>query len=95
MVHGAIYDAVNAIDGRHQPYLPQPPASPTASLDAAVAAAAYNVLVGLPATIPPSCSRRRSPATTRRPLPSRGSEGTQAKTGRESGRRGSRDERCS
>jgi hypothetical protein len=47
MVHGAIYDAVNAIDGGHQPYLPQPPASPTASLDAAVAAAAYNVLVGL------------------------------------------------
>jgi hypothetical protein len=53
MVHGAIYDAVNAIDGGHQPYLPHPPASPTASLDAAVAAAAYNVLVGLPATIPP------------------------------------------
>jgi hypothetical protein len=53
MVHGAIYDAVNAIDGGHQPYLPQPAASPTASLEAAVAAAAYNVLVGLPATIPP------------------------------------------
>src|SRR4051794_25200516 len=53
MVHGAIYDAVNAIDGGHQPYLPQPHASPTASLDAAVATAAYDVLVGLPATIPP------------------------------------------
>jgi hypothetical protein len=53
MVHGAIYDAVNAIDGGHQPYLPQPPASPTASLDAAVAAAAYNVLLGLPAKMPP------------------------------------------
>jgi hypothetical protein len=53
MVHGAIYDAVNAIDGGHQAYLPQPSASPTASLDAAVAAAAYNVLVGLPATVPP------------------------------------------
>jgi hypothetical protein len=51
MVHGAIYDAVNAIDGGHQPYLSQPAASPTASLDAAVAAAAYNVLIGLPATI--------------------------------------------
>jgi hypothetical protein len=47
MVHGAIYNAVNAIEGGHQPYLPQPPASPTASLDAAVAAAADNVLVGL------------------------------------------------
>src|SRR5207244_7661010 len=53
MVHGAIYDAVNAIDGGHRPYLPQPAASPTASLDAAVAAAAYHVLIGLPATIPP------------------------------------------
>jgi hypothetical protein len=52
MVHGAIYDAVNAIDGGHQPYLPQPHANPTASLDAAVAAAAYNVLIGLPATVP-------------------------------------------
>jgi hypothetical protein len=47
MVHGAIYDAVNAIDGGHRPYLAQPTASPTASLDAAVAAAAYNVLLGL------------------------------------------------
>lgn len=53
MVHGAIYDAVNAIDGGHQPYLQQPSASPTASLDAAVTAAAYNVLLGLPATTPP------------------------------------------
>jgi hypothetical protein len=52
MVHGAIYDAVNAIDGSHRPYLAQPPASPTASLDAAVAAAAYNVLRGLLATPP-------------------------------------------
>jgi hypothetical protein len=52
IVHGAIYDAVNAIDGSHQPYLAQPPASPTASLDAAVAAAAYNVLLGLLATPP-------------------------------------------
>src|SRR4051794_23933489 len=52
MVHGAIYDAVNAIDGGQQPYLAQPLASPTASLDAAVAAAAYDVLLGLRATIP-------------------------------------------
>jgi PAP2 superfamily len=51
MVHGAIYDAVNAIDGGHEAYLPQPSASPTASVDAAVAAAAYTVLVGLPATM--------------------------------------------
>ena len=32
MVHGAIYDAVNAIDGGYQPLLPGlPPASPSAS----------------------------------------------------------------
>jgi hypothetical protein len=57
MVHGAVYDAVNAIDGTHQPYLTQPAASPTASLDAAVAAAAYNILLGLggpPATLAPA-----------------------------------------
>jgi hypothetical protein len=52
IVHGAIYDAVNAIDGGHKPYLRQPHASPTASLDAAVAAAAHDVLIGLLATPP-------------------------------------------
>src|SRR4051794_9262270 len=52
MVHGAIYDAVNAIAGGHEPYLASPIASPSDSLDAAVAAAAYNVLVGVLATPP-------------------------------------------
>ena len=53
MVHGAIYDAVNAIDGGYQPYLPDlQPASPSASVDAAVATAAHDVLVGL-TTDPP------------------------------------------
>ena len=53
MVHGAIYDAVNAIDGGYQPYLPDlQPASPSASVDAAVATAAHDVLVGL-STDPP------------------------------------------
>jgi hypothetical protein len=48
MVHGAVYDAVNSIDGGHEPYLAGlPTASPTASLDAAVATAAYRVLDGL------------------------------------------------
>jgi hypothetical protein len=48
MVHGAIFDAVNAIDGGYQPYLPDvQPASPSASVDAAVATAAHDVLVGL------------------------------------------------
>jgi hypothetical protein len=48
MVQGAVYDAVNSIDGGHQPYLAGlPAASPSASKDAAVATAAHDVLVGL------------------------------------------------
>jgi hypothetical protein len=47
MVHGAVYDAVNAIDRGHQPYLVQPPSNPTDSKEAATAAAAFGVLVGL------------------------------------------------
>ena len=53
MVHGAVYDAVNAIDGSHEPYVSAPAAEPWYSQDAAVAAAARHVLVngglGLPA----------------------------------------------
>jgi hypothetical protein len=47
MVHGAIYDAVNAIDGDHEPYLGAPAAEGTESKDAASAAAAYRVLQSL------------------------------------------------
>ena len=48
MVQGAVYDAVNAIVGGYQPYLPDlPTASPSASQEAAVATAAHHVLVGL------------------------------------------------
>jgi hypothetical protein len=47
MVHGAVYDAVNAIDRGHRAYLPQPRAPRTASKDAAAATAAYQVLAGL------------------------------------------------
>jgi hypothetical protein len=46
MVHGAVYDAVNAIDRGHQPYLVQPPSNPTDSKEAAAATAAFRVLVG-------------------------------------------------
>jgi len=46
MVQGAVYDAVNAIDSGHQPYLVQPNANPTDSKEAAAAAAAFHVLVG-------------------------------------------------
>ena len=47
MVHGAVYDAVNAIDRGYQPYLVQPAANPTDSKEAAAATAAFRVLVGL------------------------------------------------
>jgi len=53
MVHGAIYDAVNAIDGTHEPYLDPIHAPPGASEAAAAATAGHHVLVGLvPATLP-------------------------------------------
>jgi hypothetical protein len=47
MVQGAVYDAVNAIDRGHRPYLTQPPAGTSDSKDAAAATAAFRVLVGL------------------------------------------------
>ena len=47
MVEGAVYDAVNAIDGGHQPYLAAPAADGSESKSAAAAAAAHDVLVGL------------------------------------------------
>src|SRR4051812_24106007 len=51
MVQGAVYDAVNGIDGGYQPYLVKPQANPWDSKDAAVATAAYRVLVAVvPAT---------------------------------------------
>ena len=46
MVQGAFYDAVNAIDRGHQPYLVQPASNPTDSKEAAAATAAFRVLVG-------------------------------------------------
>jgi len=53
MVHGAIYDAVNAIDGGHEPYLAAPPASASASKEAAAATAAFRVLAALfPSQLP-------------------------------------------
>jgi hypothetical protein len=53
MVQGAIYDAVNAIDGTHEPYLYGGPAPAGASQAAAAATAAHHVLVGLvPTTLP-------------------------------------------
>jgi hypothetical protein len=47
IMHGAIYDAVNAIDRTHKPYLVRLSASHLASQEAAAAAAAHEVLVKL------------------------------------------------
>jgi hypothetical protein len=50
MVEGAVYDAVNAIDGGYQPYLVDPHAigaQPWFSQDAAAATAAHDVLVAI------------------------------------------------
>jgi hypothetical protein len=59
MMHVAIHDALNAIDRHSHPYVFDIPALPGASLDAAVAAAAHDVLVPLlnqlPTIFPPTC----------------------------------------
>ena len=54
MVHGAVYDAVNAVDRRYQPYLYTNRSFPLfsgilpwASKDAAAATAAYKVLISI------------------------------------------------
>jgi len=47
MVQGAVYDAVNAIDRTHRPYLGAAPANPWDSQDAAAATAAFRVLAAL------------------------------------------------
>jgi hypothetical protein len=47
IVHGAIYDAVNSIDGHYEPYLGAVAAQGSYSENAAAASAAYHVLSGL------------------------------------------------
>jgi hypothetical protein len=47
IVQGAIYDAVNAIDGGYRPYLVRPAANPWDSKEAAAAAAAFKTLAWL------------------------------------------------
>ncbi len=44
MMHGAIADAVNSIISTHEPYLVRVPASPMASVEAAIACAAHDTL---------------------------------------------------
>lgn len=47
MMHAAMFDAVNSIDGTYTPYLTDVPGSRNASQEAAAAQAAHDVLVGL------------------------------------------------
>ena len=47
MVQGAVYDAVNGIVGGYKPYLVSPAVNPWDSTDAAVATAAYRVLLSV------------------------------------------------
>lgn len=47
MMHAAMFDAVNSIEGSHRPYLTDVPGSPNASIDAAAAQAAHDVLKAL------------------------------------------------
>jgi hypothetical protein len=54
MVHAAIHDAVNAIDRRSRPYAFDGEAAAPTSLEAAVAAAARDVLVSVIPTLPES-----------------------------------------
>jgi hypothetical protein len=53
MVQGAVYDAVNSIDGGYEPYLETVPSAPSgASMDAAAATAAHHVLVAVIPVLP-------------------------------------------
>ena len=47
IMHAAMFDAVNSVDGNHTPYLTDVPGSENASMEAAAAQAAHDVLVGL------------------------------------------------
>jgi len=47
MMHAAMFDAVNSIDGSYTPYLTDVPGSKNASLEAAAAQAAHDVLIAL------------------------------------------------
>jgi len=68
MVQGAVFDAVNAIDGGYQPYLVAPSADPSDSKEAAAATAAFRVLVGFPANTPPLAGLVPGQLSTLQPL---------------------------
>ena len=52
MTQGAVYDALNAIEPRYQPYLLQTRFDPSASKEAAAATAAYRILSNIVSTVP-------------------------------------------
>jgi len=54
MTQGAVYDALNAIEPRYQPYLLEERFDPGASKEAATATAAYRVLSNIVSTVPDS-----------------------------------------
>ncbi len=58
IVQGAVYDAVNAIKGGHDPYLKGLKAATSASKGAAAATAAHHVLIGLVDQAPATGSDR-------------------------------------
>ena len=53
MVQGAVYDAVNSIRGKYEPFLDVPDAPSSASIDAAVITAAHDVLIEVIPMAPP------------------------------------------
>jgi hypothetical protein len=67
MVHVAMFDAVNAIEGRYQPVIARVPSPMTASREAAAATAAGTVLVGL---YPEDAEINATVATYLAPMPS-------------------------
>ncbi|MFD0740196.1 vanadium-dependent haloperoxidase [Lysobacter koreensis] len=57
MMHVAIHDALNSIDPRYQPYTALSPANPNASPDAAIAAAARDVLINQLSRLPDNAAK--------------------------------------
>src|SRR6266550_4049124 len=53
MTQGSVYDAINAIEPRHRPYLLATRFNANASKEAAAATAAYSVLSNIVSTVPP------------------------------------------
>jgi hypothetical protein len=59
MVNGAVYDAVNSIDGGHEPFIDRVGSAPaSASKDAAAATASHHVLVALVPALPQAIKDR-------------------------------------